>query len=111
MFKHGGVRGPTNNSKRFLGFFKLMIRMLYYVDPAFQYTSLALITQGDVPPHRDKYNAPASNLLLPLKLPSKGVVLRAEALVGDIIQGPLEQLQSAIPQCVKAPPTMLFGCA
>ena len=93
MYRHGGVLGVTQASGRFPGFLALLVRMIEAVAPAFAYTSLAVVSSTCIPPHKDTSNRPSSNLMLPLKLPKRGLTIWTEATVGDVIQGPLEQLE------------------
>ena len=67
--------------------------MIEAVAPAFAYTSLAVISSTCIPPHKDVSNRPSSNLILPSKLPRRGLTIWTETAVGDLIQGPLEQLE------------------
>ena len=107
MFRHGGVLGVTQASGRFPGFLALFVKMIEVVDPAFRYTSLALVASTSIPPHRDTSNCPSSSLLLPIKLPRKGLTVWTEVRVGDLVQGPLEQLEVAPSQCKVGHTTLL----
>ena len=95
MYRHGGILGVTRASGRFPGFLALLVKMVETVDPAFRYTSLALVASTSIPPHRDASNCPGSNLPVTLKLPKKGVTIWTEVWVKDLVQGPLEQLEVA----------------
>ena len=87
MYQHGGVIGVTNSTQCFPGFTRLLTRILRECWPFECFTSLALVTCAEIPPHQDKYNLPGSNLLLPLKLPKGGLCLWSEIRQGDLITG------------------------
>ena len=87
LFTQGGVIGTTKGTDRFPGFTKLLIRIVKECKPNHTFSSLALIRQAEVPPHRDKFNLPNSNILVPLSTPSKGLILWSELKQGDWIMG------------------------
>ena len=87
LFRHGGVVGITNSTGQFPGFTRLIARMVQTCWPQQCFSSLALITKAEIPPHKDKSNCPNSNLILPLQLPKGGLLLWSEIKQGDTLVG------------------------
>ena len=87
MYQHGGVVGITKNTQHYPGFTRLLARMVQDCWPNDTFTSLALVSCADVPPHRDKFNIPGCNFLLPLRLPRGGLCLWSELRKGDLVTG------------------------
>ena len=87
LFTHGGVVGVTRGTARFPGFARLLVRIAKECCPTLPFSSVAVISEADVPPHRDKDNRSHCNLLVPIKLPSKGLVLWSDLQQGDFVVG------------------------
>ena len=85
LFRHGGVVGVTSESERRPGFLRLLHSLVKAADPAFQYTSLTLLSQVQSLPHRDLGNVPGKpSLLLPLVMPPSGGHLWVEDPDGNL---------------------------
>ena len=85
LFRHGGVVGVTSESERRPGFLRLLHSLFKAADPAFQYTSLTLLSQVQSLPHRDLGNVPGKpSLLLPLVMPPSGGHLWVEDPDGNL---------------------------
>ena len=87
MYQHGGIIGITNSTQCYPGFTRLLARVLRDCWPEQCFTSLALVTCAEIAPHKDKFNLPGSNLLLPLKLPKGGLCLWSELKTSDLVTG------------------------
>ena len=83
FYQHGGVTGVTREWARFPGFAKLLARMVAAVDPKHEFTTLTILNQTRAKPHRDTYNLPVSNLILPLRVPPSGGGIWVERALGD----------------------------
>ena len=87
LFRHGGVSGVTRSTIRFPGFTRLLAKMVQSCWPTQAFTSMALVTATDIPPHKDRNNIPKSNLLIPIRTPYKGLLVWTELQQGDLIMG------------------------
>ena len=87
LFRHGGVSGVTRSTIRFPGFTRLPAKMVQSCWPTQAFTSMALVTATDIPPHKDRNNLPKSNLLIPIRTPYKGLLVWTELQQGDLIMG------------------------
>ncbi|CAE7684621.1 RE1, partial [Symbiodinium necroappetens] len=90
FFKHGGVVGVTRSVDVLPGFATLLTRTLRQCAPDFRYTTVALVKDGNVPPHRDIHNVPQANLVLPVCVPKDGMYMWSELVQGDPVRGPIE---------------------
>ena len=72
FFCHGGIAGLTKDCLSFPGFTKLLNRLVQHVMPGHVCTTLAILSQTTARPHKDKFNQPTSNAVIPLEVPSNG---------------------------------------
>ena len=83
FFQHGGVVGITNEVKDSPGFVRLLARMINVLAPSHAFTTLTLLSETRSEPHKDKFNMPNSNLIVPLTIPENGGGLWIETDQGE----------------------------
>ena len=83
FFQHGGVVGVTREVKDSPGFTRLFARMVNELAPSHTFTTLTLLSETCSEPHKDKFNMPNSNLIIPLVVPATGGRLWIENVGGD----------------------------
>ena len=71
-YSRGGIRGIAAATFQFPGLTALALRLVKHAAPQAPFTSLALLIQTCAPPHKDKYNLPQNNIIVPLDLPPSG---------------------------------------
>ena len=109
LFRHGGVSGVTKSTMRFPGFTKLLARMVQSCWQDRTFTSMAVVTAVDIPPHKDKNNAPKSNLLIPIRTPRKGLLIWTELQTGDLVAGNVVMRDLSPNRCVAGQERLLFA--
>ena len=70
----------------FPGLTALAIRMIKDVVPTARFTSIACLAQTCAPAHKDKYNLPQNNIVIPLEVPSDGGGIWIEDCEGDDVR-------------------------
>ena len=72
MFRHGGVVGLTKELGTSPGMARLLVRIVCHLVPEHPFTTLTLLSQACLKPHKDNFNLPCSNVVIPLQLPNEG---------------------------------------
>ena len=72
MFRHGGVVGLTKELGASPGMARLLVRIVCHLVPEHPFTTLTLLSQACLKPHKDNLNLPCSNVVIPLQLPNEG---------------------------------------
>ena len=72
FYCQGGIAGLTKDCLSFPGFTKLLNRLVQHVMPGHACTTLAILSQATAKPHKDKFNQPTSNAVIPLEVPRMG---------------------------------------
>ena len=95
FFQHGGVIGVTNEVKDSPGFVRLLTRLLGELAPSHVFTTLTLLSETCSEPHKDKFNMPSSNLIVPLAVPANGRGLWIETAQGNDVKQVTPKLKVA----------------
>ncbi|CAE7708982.1 GIP [Symbiodinium sp. CCMP2592] len=70
---HGGVVGITRVTMKFPWLTRVLARLMQLTDPRHRFTSIGIACNSLSCPHRDQYNSSKHpNLVVPVKVPSKG---------------------------------------
>ena len=85
-YSRGGLRGISACTTMFPGLTALAIRMIKDVVPTARFTSIACLAQTCAPAHKDKYNLPQNNIVIPLEVPSNGGGIWIEDCQGDDVR-------------------------
>ena len=72
MFRHGGVVGLTKELGTSPGMARLLVRIVCHLVPEHPFTTLTLLSQACLKPHKENFNLPCSNVVIPLQLPNEG---------------------------------------
>ena len=91
-FQHGGVIGTTAATKENVNDTKALVELVKRDFPGECFTSITLVRNAALPPHKDKFNAKGSwNLLSPMVIPDGGGVWE-ELKPGDVFTGTYKEM-------------------
>ena len=89
-YQHGGITGITVATEKFQEETELAARLLNLDHPGRVFTSIALVRNATMPPHKDSFNLKSTvNLVSPLKV-SRGSCVWQEMKPGDEFHGELQ---------------------